>query len=172
MEFPNTVCLATLGADNIPDARMVLLKGHDATGLVFFTNYESNKARGLAAHPQATLMFHWEKIGRAIRIAGDVEKTSAAESDAYFKSRPRDSQIGAWASAQSSEIKSRKDLEERFLTVEKKYAGADIPRPPHWGGYRLKPVRFEFWQEGAHRLHDRARYTLTAQGWEISRLSP
>jgi pyridoxamine 5'-phosphate oxidase len=171
---PNTMTLATVGADGRPSARIVLIKGVDERGFVFFTNYESHKGRDLAAHPVAALLFYWIELERQVRIEGRVEKTSDAESDRYFVSRPLGSRIGAWASEQSAIIESRATLEAREKALAEQY-GDHPPRPPHWGGYRVVPDTFEFWQGRPSRLHDRLRYTRDAaapHGWTIDRLSP
>ncbi|MBY4795310.1 pyridoxamine 5'-phosphate oxidase [Burkholderia multivorans] len=171
---PNTMTLATVGADGRPSARIVLVKGVDERGFVFFTNYESRKGRDLAAHPYAALLFYWIELERQVRIEGRVEKTSADESDRYFASRPVGSRIGAWASEQSAVIDSRATLEAREKAFSERY-GDDLPRPPHWGGYRVVPDTLEFWQGRPSRLHDRLVYTRDAaapHGWTISRLSP
>ncbi|MEP0547774.1 MAG: pyridoxamine 5'-phosphate oxidase [Rhodothermales bacterium] len=169
---PNAMTLATLGADGQPAARIVLLKGVDAEGFVFYTNYESRKARELEAHPRAALVFWWEALERQVRIEGTVGRVDAAESDAYFASRPRGSRLGAWASDQSRPIADRAVLEEKLAEVEAAYPGDAVPRPPHWGGYRLTPTLFEFWQGRASRLHDRLEYTPGPDGWTIRRLAP
>ncbi|MET3217659.1 UNVERIFIED_ORG: pyridoxamine 5'-phosphate oxidase [Burkholderia territorii] len=171
---PNTMTLATVGADGRPSARIVLIKGVDERGFVFFTNYESRKGHDLAVHPQAALLFYWIELERQVRIEGQIEKTSAEESDRYFASRPLGSRIGAWASDQSTVIDSRATLEAREQAVSERY-GDNPPRPPHWGGYRLVPDAIEFWQGRPSRLHDRLLYTrdaTAAPGWTISRLSP
>lgn len=168
---PNAMTVATVGADNKPSARVVLLKGFDKSGFVFFTNYESKKGRDVAANSRASFNFYWPQLNRQIAIHGSVEKTSREESEKYFKSRPIDSQIAAWASAQSSEIESREALDRRFDEFREKF-GDDVPLPPFWGGFRLTPVRFEFWQGRQNRMHDRFCYTHDADVWQISRLSP
>ncbi|RQV18871.1 pyridoxamine 5'-phosphate oxidase [Burkholderia cenocepacia] len=171
---PNTMTLATVGAAGRPSARIVLIKGVDERGFVFFTNYESRKGHDLAVHPQAALLFYWIELERQVRIEGRIEKTSAEESDRYFASRPLGSRIGAWASEQSAVIDSRATLEAREKAVSERY-GDNPPRPPHWGGYRLVPDSIEFWQGRPSRLHDRLLYTrdaAAAPGWTISRLSP
>jgi pyridoxamine 5'-phosphate oxidase len=164
--------LATVGADGRPSTRVVLLKGCDSRGLVFYTNYRSRKGRDLAAHPQAALQFYWAEMERVVRIEGPIEMTSAEESDAYFKTRPLDSRIGAWASPQSQVISSRVVLVTEAARFGAKFL-LDPPRPPHWGGYRLIPDTFEFWQGRKSRLHDRLRYTLQPDGsWLRERLAP
>ncbi|RQP28171.1 pyridoxamine 5'-phosphate oxidase [Burkholderia ubonensis] len=171
---PNTMTLATVGENGRPSARIVLIKGVDERGFVFFTNYESRKGRDLAAHPYAALLFYWIELERQVRVEGRIEKTSAEDSDRYFASRPLGSRIGAWASDQSAVIDSRATLEAREKAVSERY-GDDPPRPPHWGGYRLVPDSLEFWQGRPSRLHDRLLYTrddTAPHGWTISRLSP
>ena len=168
---PNAMTLATVGADGRPSTRVVLIKGCDARGIVWYTNYDSRKGRELAARPQAALQFHWVELERVVRIEGRVEKVDAAESDAYFASRPLDSRIGAWASPQSEVIASRSVL----VTNAAKYGAQYLlnpPRPPHWGGYRLVPDRWEFWQGRRSRLHDRLRYRWEEQRWIRERLAP
>ena len=167
---PNAMTLATV-ADGQPSARIVLLKAVDAAGFVFFTNYDSRKGRELAAHPFAALQFHWVELERVVRIEGRVEKTTAAESDAYFATRPLDSRIGAWASPQSTVIESRAVLVANAAKVGARYL-MNPPRPPHWGGYRLVPDTFEFWQGRRSRLHDRLRYRLADGAWLRERLAP
>lgn len=168
---PNAMTLATVGADGRPSTRIVLVKGFDARGLVWFTNYESRKGRELAAHPFAALQFHWVELERVVRIEGRVSRVDAAESDAYFDSRPLDSRIGAWASPQSSVIESRAVL----VANAARYAAQFMlkpPRPPHWGGFRLEPDTWEFWQGRKSRLHDRLRYRLEDGTWQRDRLAP
>ena len=171
---PNTMTLATVGEGGRPSARIVLIKGVDERGFVFFTNYESRKGRDLAANPYAALLFYWIELERQVRIEGRIEKTSADESDRYYSSRPLGSRIGAWASEQSAVIDSRAKLEAREKEISTRF-GDDPPRPPHWGGYRLVPDSIEFWQGRPSRLHDRLLYTRDAaspHGWTMSRLSP
>ncbi|MDE2419091.1 MAG: pyridoxamine 5'-phosphate oxidase [Burkholderiales bacterium] len=169
---PNAMTVATVGSDLRPSTRVVLIKGYDAQGIVWYTNYESRKGRELAGNPFSALQFHWVELERVVRIEGTVEKVSSEESDAYFKSRPLDSRVGAWASPQSQVIPGRAVL----MTNAAKYAAQFLlhpPRPPHWGGYRLKPERWEFWQGRKSRLHDRLRYTLEPDGtWLRERLAP
>jgi pyridoxamine 5'-phosphate oxidase len=167
---PNAMTLATVDASGQPSARIVLVKGADEHGFTFFTNYESRKGEDLAAEPRAALLFFWQPIERQVRIEGRVEKVSAEESDSYFHSRPAGSRIGAWASEQSRPI-TREVLEAREREFRERY-GDQPPRPPHWGGYRLVPTSFEFWQGRPSRLHDRLRYLPDGQGWKIDRLSP
>jgi len=173
---PNAMTLAPVGEKGRPSTRVVLIKGFDASGIVWFTNYDSRKGRELAANPQAALQFHWVELERVVRIEGRVERVSAEESDAYFKTRPLDSRIGAWASPQSEVISSRTVLVTnaakygaQFLTT---LIGGGPPRPPHWGGYRLVPDAWEFWQGRPSRLHDRLRYRLEAGRWIRERLAP
>ena len=174
MEMPEAATLATVDDDGYPDARVVLLKAREPRGFVFYTNFRSAKGRALAARPHASLVFYWEKLGRQVRVQGDVERVSEAECDAYFASRPRGSQIGAWASAQSSVIESREALLASAAEITRKHEGAAVPRPPHWGGLRIVPRRVEFWQGMPDRLHDRFVYRRRAQGtgWTIERLAP
>ena len=168
---PNAMTLATVGANGRPSTRIVLIKGVDARGIAWYTNYESRKGRELAGQPFAALQFHWVELERVVRIEGRVEKTSAAESDAYFASRPLDSRIGAWASPQSTVIESRAVLVANAAKISARYL-MQPPRPPHWGGYRLVPDTFEFWQGRRSRLHDRLRYRLDAGQWVRERLAP
>ncbi|MDI3339999.1 MAG: pyridoxamine 5'-phosphate oxidase [Sphaerobacter sp.] len=170
---PNAMTLATATRDGIPAARVVLLRGFDERGFVFYTNYESQKGRELAENPRAALVFHWPALGRQVRITGTVERVSPEESDAYFRSRPHGSQLGAWASQQSAVIPSREVLEARLQEVEQRFASDEVPRPPFWGGYRVAPATIEFWQSRPNRLHDRLRYVRQPDGtWRIERLSP
>lgn len=164
--------LATVDADGMPSARMVLLKGFDARGFVFYTNLESRKGRQLRAHPKAALVFHWKSLNRQIRLEGEVAPVTAAEADAYFASRPRDSRIGAWASAQSRPLAGRFELEKKVAEYVLKYALGEVPRPPYWSGFRLSPRRIEFWQEGTFRLHDRLVYYRDGDSWRTERHYP
>ena len=168
----NAMTLATASPDGRPAARIVLLKGFDEQGFVFFTNYESAKARDLAANPRACLLVFWAELERQVRITGRVIKTSADESEKYFQSRPFESQIGAWASAQSTTIAGRPTLETRYAELAAKYAAGPVPLPPFWGGYRVAPETIEFWQGRQSRLHDRLLYSLTGGAWTRSRLAP
>lgn len=169
----SAMALATVSDEGVPSMRMVLLKGVDEEGFVFYTNYVSRKGRELARNPRAALLFHWQVMERQVRIEGMVERVSDAESDAYFRTRPRESQISAIASPQSEYIASREDLERMHGEIEKKFGKGEIPRPAHWGGYRLKPIRIEFWQGREARLHDRIVYERQSGGkWIMSRLAP
>ena len=168
---PNAMNLATIGADGRPSSRMVLLKGIDERGFVFYTNRESRKGADLAASPFAALCFYWKSLGRQIRVEGAVELVDGKEADDYYASRGRGSRLGAWASQQSRPLDSRKTLVEKVAALDKKYAG-DIPRPPHWGGYRVVPTRIEFWHEGRDRLHTRIVYTRDGKGWQREMLYP
>lgn len=172
VEEPNAMTLATAPKAGQPSARVVLLKSVDARGFTFFTNYESRKARELAENPNAALVFHWQPLHRQVRVIGTVTQVSAEESDAYFASRPREAQLGAWASRQSSVLPDRAALEEEFDRLGREYANRQPPRPPHWGGYRLNPVEVEFWQGRPHRLHDRLRYRRAGESWRLTRLAP
>lgn len=166
------MALATADALGQPSVRMVLLKGHGPDGFVFYTNEQSAKGSQLAADPQAALLFHWKSLRRQIRIEGVVERVSGAEADAYFATRGRDSQLGAWASDQSRPLDSREHFEARFEQMKQKFEGLDVPRPPHWGGYRVIPRRIEFWLDRAHRLHERRLFTLGDGGWSEGLLYP
>ncbi|MGH9338617.1 MAG: pyridoxamine 5'-phosphate oxidase [Acidobacteriota bacterium] len=169
---PNAMTLATADPKARPSSRVVLLKSFDGRGFVFFTNYQSQKARQLTENPQASLLFYWSGLDRQVRIDGLVKKTSGAESDAYFKTRPLGSQLSAWASPQSEVIESRQELESWVETVKERYPGS-VPRPSYWGGYRLVPDYFEFWQGRAERLHDRICYRRTSKKkWSLKRLAP
>jgi len=170
--MPDAMGLSTVGADGGPSSRMVLLSSYDERGFVFHTNYESRKGRELPGCRRAALLFWWETLNRQIRIEGVVGKTSPEESDTYFSQRPLGSKLGAWASDQSRPLSSREALEARVREVEKRYAEGPIPRPPHWGGYRVVPNLFEFWTGRENRLHDRLRFHRTADGWESLRLYP
>ena len=169
----NAMTLATASLDALPSARIVLLKGFDEKGFVFFTNYESYKAQQLAENPKACLVFFWKELHRQVRITGLIQKISAKQSDEYFRSRPESSRIGAWASPQSRVIESRDWLDDKFNELVNKMEGKSDTRPPHWGGYIVKPVVIEFWQGRPSRLHDRIQYTLEDNGgWKIERLAP
>jgi pyridoxamine 5'-phosphate oxidase len=172
LEEPSAMALATADADGRPSVRMVLLKGVSQAGFVFYTNYQSRKARELAVNPFAALCFYWEALERQVRVEGEAEKLPEEVSDAYFQSRPRGSQLGAWASPQSQTIASRAELEARLKALEAEYAERPVPRPPFWGGYLLRPTALEFWQGRENRLHDRFRYTQGASGWHLERLAP
>ena len=169
----NAMTLATADKEGRPSVRVVLLKGIDERGFIFYTNYNSHKGLDLADNPRAALGFYWAHLERQVCIEGQVSQVSATESDAYFQSRPRGSRIAAWASNQSSVIRDRAELEEKWARVEREYAGKEVPRPPYWGGYVLNPLRFEFWQGRPNRLHDRFRYSRGSSGsWAIERISP
>jgi pyridoxamine 5'-phosphate oxidase len=169
---PATIALATADSSARPSARMVLLRGASRDGFVFFTNYASRKAGDLESNPRAALCGFWFWLGQQIRIEGQVERATAAESDAYFRARPRGSQLGAWASRQSTPLAGRAELEGRLREVTARFDGRDVPRPEFWGGYRLVPDRFEFWEEGAYRLHDRIVFEPVSGTWTPTRVSP
>ncbi|MES2997411.1 MAG: pyridoxamine 5'-phosphate oxidase [Verrucomicrobiota bacterium] len=169
---PNAMILATTGADGAPSQRTVLLKSFDSSGFVFFSNYASRKAQDIEHAPIVSLLFPWILLERQVAVQGRTEKTTAAESAAYFASRPRDSQLGAWVSAQSDGIPNRAFLTDKLAALRERFDGAEIPLPPSWGGYRVIPETVEFWQGGAARLHDRFVYRKTAETWDIARLSP
>jgi pyridoxamine 5'-phosphate oxidase len=167
------VTLATASPEGKPSVRVVLLKGFDAKGFVFYTNYESAKGRAIEENPMVSLLFYWPDLERQVRVEGLASKVTAEESDQYFATRPRGSQVGAWASPQSERLETRRQLEDRFATAEQRFEGVDpIPRPPHWGGFRVIPETMEFWQGRASRLHDRLLYTKRGQEWIIQRLAP
>jgi pyridoxamine 5'-phosphate oxidase len=173
IEFPEAVALATAAPDGRPSVRMVLAKNFDARGFTFHTGHGSRKGRELAENARAALLFYWHPLGRQVRVEGPVTRVGEDESEAYFRTRPRDGQIAAWASAQSEVIASREDLEARVAELEREFEGRDVPLPSHWGGYRLEPEVWEFWQHRDSRLHDRFRYARQDGGeWTIERLSP
>jgi pyridoxamine 5'-phosphate oxidase len=172
VELYDAMTLATADASGIPSARMLLLKGFDTNGFVFYTNYTSIKARELEQNPRACIVFYWKEVDRQVRIWGNVEKVSRQESEAYFKTRSYDSQLGAWASHQSAVIPGREILEKRFNELRNKYPEGDVPPPEFWGGYRVQPEAVEFWQGRPSRLHDRIKYTKKENEWEIVRLAP
>lgn len=171
---PNAMALASADGDGLPNVRMVLLKGHDAQGFVFYTNFESAKGRELLSHGKAALCFHWKSLRRQIRVRGPVSEVSPEEADAYFASRPKDSQIGAWASAQSRPLEGRWALEAAVAKTAARYALARVPRPPHWSGFRVMPLEIEFWRDRPFRLHDRLVYRRSgpAEPWRTERLYP
>ncbi len=170
--LPEAMAVATTSKDGQPSVRMMLLKAFDRRGFVFYTNYDSRKAGELAAHPRAALLFHWAALQRQVRVEGPVTKLSADESYAYFRTRPRGSRLGAWASRQSEPLPDRHSLEARFRQYERQYEGAEVPLPPFWGGYRVAPQRIEFWQGRANRLHDRLLFVREGEGWQTMRLYP
>jgi pyridoxamine 5'-phosphate oxidase len=169
----NAMTLATATTDGLPSARIVLLKGYDHDGFIFFTNYQSQKGQELEINPHAAVVFFWKELERQVRIEGIIEKVSGKESDEYYNSRPVGSRIGAWASPQSEVIANREEIENNFASLEKKFGNENIPRPGHWGGYKLRPTMLEFWQGRSSRLHDRIRYALQKDhNWLIERLAP
>jgi pyridoxamine 5'-phosphate oxidase len=172
VEVPEAMTLATAGADGAPSARMVLLKGVDEGGFVFYSGYVSRKASELEQNPQAALVFYWRPLGKQVRVEGRVEHVSEAESEQYFATRPRGSQLAAWASQQSSPLESREALERLYAELEREYEGREVPLPPHWGGFRLRPNAIEFWEHRENRLHDRMRYTRARGGWQRELLAP
>ncbi|HYF38480.1 MAG TPA: pyridoxamine 5'-phosphate oxidase [Gemmatimonadales bacterium] len=172
VQEPNAMTLATAGPDSAPSARIVLLKGFDERGFVFFTDYRSQKGTELEQNPRAALVFYWPELERQIRITGSTGPVGRQESEAYFRTRPRSSRIGAWVSHQSQVIASRQSLEERVPEMEQRFPGEDVPLPPYWGGVRVTPGTLEFWQGRTSRLHDRIRYTKIGGAWRIERLSP
>lgn len=169
---PEAMALATADASGRPAVRMVLLKGHRPDGFCFYTNDRSAKGDDLAANPRAALLFHWKSLRRQVRVEGAVERVDAAEADAYFASRARDSQLGAWASDQSRPLDARETFEQRFAEATARFEGKEVPRPPHWGGYRIVPERMEFWSDRPHRLHERRLFTRAGDGWSEGLLYP
>jgi pyridoxamine 5'-phosphate oxidase len=169
---PNAMALATVDETGLPDVRMVLLKGVDPSGFVFYTNFESRKGRELLKTPKAALCFHWKSLRRQVRVRGPVEQVTAQEADAYFATRPRLARIGAWASKQSEPLESRLALEKAVALTTARFAVGEVPRPPHWSGFRIMPVEIEFWRDGAFRLHDRVRFSRVGNGWGKEVLYP
>lgn len=169
---PNSMALATADADGRPSVRMVLLKGHDARGFVFYTNVDSRKGEELAANPHAALLFHWKSLRRQVRVEGPVGPVSDAEADAYFASRARDSQLGAWSSDQSRPLESRALFEERYAQMRARFEGQEVPRPPRWSGYRVLPQLIEFWTDRPHRLHERRLFVREGERWSEGLLYP
>jgi pyridoxamine 5'-phosphate oxidase len=169
---PNAMVLSTVSADGVPSARTVLLKGVTEHGFVFFTNYESRKAGELGSNPHCSLLFGWYQLQRQVRIEGVASRIPRADTEAYFATRPRDSQLGAWASPQSSVVGSRAELDAAYADLEARFAGADVPAPPHWGGYLVTPQRVEFWQGRRSRMHDRLSYRREGAHWVVERLAP
>ena len=172
VDVPEAMMLATADADGAPSARLVLLKGADDEGFVFYSGYVSRKAAELDQNPRAALVFYWRPLGKQVRVEGRVERVSDGESAAYFATRPRGSQLAAWASQQSRPLASREELERRYAELEREYEGQEVPRPPHWGGFRLRPDAIEFWEHRENRLHDRFRYSRAREGWTVELLSP
>jgi pyridoxamine 5'-phosphate oxidase len=172
LDVPEAMALATSTPDGRPSVRMVLLKGADESGFAFHTNYEGRKGRELESNPHAALLFHWRPLGRQVRVEGVVERMAAEESDAYFRTRPLESRLAAWASPQSRPLADRGELERLYAEAAARFPGEEIPRPPHWGGLRLQPDAYEFWQHGDDRLHDRIRYERSGDAWERERLAP
>lgn len=168
----NCMTISTIDANGYPQGRIVLLRGFENGRLKFYTNYNSDKGQELAATPKISVNFFWKELERQVRVTGDVQQLSAEESDAYFQSRPRSSRIGAWASDQSSPLETRDQLEDRVEALTKKFSDGEVPRPPHWGGYGITPVKWEFWQGRASRLHDRFVYSRSEDSWETSRIQP
>lgn len=169
---PTAMALATADADGRPSVRMVLMKGHDGRGFVFYTNFDSRKGGELAANPRAALLFHWKSLRRQVRIEGPVEAVSEAEADSYFATRARDSQLGAWASDQSRPLDSRATFEARYEEVRSRFEGGEVPRPPRWAGWRVAAERIEFWTDRDHRLHERRLFTRAGEGWSEGLLYP
>ena len=172
VEVPEAMTLATADAEGSPSARMLLLKAADEDGFVFYSGYVSRKARELEQNPRAALVFYWRPLGKQVRVEGRVERVPEAESAEYFATRPRGSQLAAWASQQSHPLASREELERRYAELEREYEGQEVPLPPHWGGFRLRPEAIEFWQHRENRLHDRIRYTRAREGWLHELLAP